>query len=313
MKLPVKKILSYLFSLFQYFRSMLFYYIKGLYHKIDDQNTFLLSGGLAFSFFTCILPMILIVFSFIGIVMAIPEVTDQITRVIDTLVPYHRTANYIEKIIFERIHEFKILKTVTGIIGIIGLLFAASGLFSSMRTILNLTFQVKEIRNVLIGKLRDLGMVLLVIAFFLLLMSILPVLDILVSFTDKFELFNLIHLGDIIGYFLSVAVSLISFILVFIMFGLIYYLIPYARLPIKVVTIGAFWASLFWSIAKELFGYYITHAVTLSRIYGAYVFLVIVAFWIYYSSFIFIVGAEIGQLYRERIALKKSENNRSNN
>jgi len=39
---------------------------------------------------------------------------------------------------------------------------------------------------------------------------------------------------------------------------------------------------------------------TLNRIYGTYALIVVVAFWIYYSSILFLVGAEIGQLYRER-------------
>lgn len=311
MNIPVNKIPVLISRFVKWFQSMLKYYSKGLYHKIDDYNAFLISGGLAFSLFTCILPMILIIFSFIGVLLAIPGVTDQITNLIDTLIPYHKTANYIKDIIFQRINEFKVFKTISGTIGILGLFFAASGLFSSMRTILNAVYEVKETRNVLIGKLRDLGMVLLVIAFFLLLMSILPLLGILVNFADKFQLFNLIHLSEIISYLISIAVSFISFILIFVMFGLIYYLIPYTKLPFKVIAFSAFWASLLWSIAKELFGYYITNAATLSRVYGAYVFLVILAFWIYYSSFIFIVGAEIGQLYRERQELKQSEKDRS--
>jgi uncharacterized BrkB/YihY/UPF0761 family membrane protein len=49
-----------------------------------------------------------------------------------------------------------------------------------------------------------------------------------------------------------------------------------------------------------VFGFYITHFASIERIYGAYVLVVLLAVWIYYSSIIFILGAEIGQLYRER-------------
>ena len=68
----------------------------------------------------------------------------------------------------------------------------------------------------------------------------------------------------------------------------------------KVVFISAFWAALLWELAKKLFGFYIFHFASLNKIYGAYVFVIIAAFWIYYSSIIFIIGAEIGQLFRER-------------
>ena len=54
--------------------------------------------------------------------------------------------------------------------------------------------------------------------------------------------------------------------------------------------------------ANKFFGYYITNFATLKNIYGAYVFLIVGIFWIYYPSAIFIIAAEIGQLFRERRA-----------
>jgi membrane protein len=89
------------------------------------------------------------------------------------------------------------------------------------------------------------------------------------------------------------------------MFLGIYYFIPSGRLQTKMVFLSTFWASFLWLVAKELFGYYISHAALLNRIYGTYIFVVIVALWIYYSSLILIIGAEIGQLYKDR---RKKEN-----
>jgi len=42
----------------------------------------------------------------------------------------------------------------------------------------------------------------------------------------------------------------------------------------------------------------------MTRVYGAYTLLIAVVFWIYYSAVVFIVGAEIGQLYRERARIR---------
>ena len=42
------------------------------------------------------------------------------------------------------------------------------------------------------------------------------------------------------------------------------------------------------------------HVATFKKIYGAYVAAIVVVFWIYYTAIVFIIGAEIGQLYRER-------------
>ncbi|MCH7827530.1 MAG: hypothetical protein IIC75_06115, partial [Bacteroidetes bacterium] len=50
-----------------------------------------------------------------------------------------------------------------------------------------------------------------------------------------------------------------------------------------------------------VFGYYIYHFGFIGRIYGTYAFLVVVAFWIYYSSVVFIIGAEIAKLHSDRV------------
>ena len=276
------------------------YYLKGLYHRAGEHHIFLFSGGLSFSVFTCILPLILILFSIFGILLDIQVVRHQINTFIDTLIPYQDPANFIKEIIFGRVEEFRIFKTISGSLGIIGLFFAASGLFSSIRTILNTAYKVTETKWFYIDKIRDIGMVLLVTAFFLLSMAILPALDIIPALLEKLELNHIEYFQAFFSTFLSVLMSVFSLLIIYLLFFLVYYLLPYGQQPFKVVALSAFWAALLWLLAKELFGLYITHAALLSKIYGAYVFLVILVLWIYYSSLVLIIGAELGQLYKER-------------
>ncbi len=65
--------------------------------------------------------------------------------------------------------------------------------------------------------------------------------------------------------------------------------------------------AILWVTAKVLFGIYLSTFKTFSRIYGAYALGVVVAFWIYYTSAVFIIGAEIGKLFDERISLRLKE------
>ena len=74
--------------------------------------------------------------------------------------------------------------------------------------------------------------------------------------------------------------------------------------------VSALWATLLWELAKQLFGLYVSYSANLSRVYGAYVFIVAVILWLYYSSVVVIVGAEIGQLYIDRHSEKKKTDNR---
>ena len=132
------------------------HYILGLYKRISLHNDFLLGGGLAFSLFICIVPLVLIIFSLLGHLLENISLQKQIDSFILTIIPYPDAADYIEKILFSRIEEFKSLKNIAGYIGIIGLLFASSGLFTSMRNILNIIFLSEKGQHAVIGKLRDL-------------------------------------------------------------------------------------------------------------------------------------------------------------
>jgi membrane protein len=62
-----------------------------------------------------------------------------------------------------------------------------------------------------------------------------------------------------------------------------------------------------WEVARSIFGYYVTNFLVLNKVYGAFVLIIVVMFWIFYSSILFIIGAEIGQLFRERRMLRAAE------
>ncbi len=88
----------------------------------------------------------------------------------------------------------------------------------------------------------------------------------------------------------------------YLIFSALYKFMPIVKIRKRSVLIGALWAALLWVTAKVLFGIYLSSFTTFSRIYGAYALVVVVAFWIYYTSAVFIIGAEIGKLFDERLS-----------
>lgn len=287
------------------FRKFVSHYFWGLYYRTDEHHIFLYSSGLAFSLFLCIVPFVLIIFSILGNILAVTSVEDQINTFIYTVIPYAEYAEYAKNVIFSRINEVIEYKTMAGYIGGFGLFFAASGLFSSMRTILNKVFPGRDDKSAIIGKLRDFGMVVLVIVLVLLATIILPAIDILKDYTHKFAILHFFELSAIQHFMITT----VSFIVIYMIFYVFYALIPYAKLGRRVPALSALWAAILWEVAKRLFGYYINHFATLNKIYGTYALLVVLAFWIYYSSITFLLGAEIGQLYRERLEIKNKKKN----
>jgi membrane protein len=280
----------------KYIKDFIVHYFGGLYSRADEHHIFLLGGGLAFSLFVCIIPFVLIIFSILGSILQSASLQGQMNLLVEQIIPYENYATFVKDFIFLRIEEFKNYKNIAGLIGAVGLFLAASGLFSSIRTILNRIYKYDRSRFPLLGKLQDLGMVLLVLLFFLAATAVFPALGILKEYAQKIDFLKILRFSGL----QSVIIHLASYLLIFILFYTVYSLVPYARLGYKVTALSAFWAASLWEAARELFGYYITHMASLKQIYGTYVLLVVVAFWIYYSSIIFILGAEIGQLYRER-------------
>jgi membrane protein len=285
------------FPWFEKVKSFTVHYIGGLYDRIDRHHVFLLGSGLAFSLFVCIVPFVLIIFSVIGTLLDSAQMQYQITTLIDAVIPYYKYSEFVKKIIFSRINEVIEYKTIAGIVGVFGLLFAASGLFSSMRTILNTVFNVETDIHFLLGKLKDFALVIMVILLFFAATIIMPIIDLLRQGATRFKVLEIFQTG----IFEHISFSILSFLIILFLFFILYLTVPVVKLPRKATIISAVWAAVLWETAKQAFGFYIYNFGTLGQIYGTYALIVVVAFWIYYSSVVFIIGAEIGQLYTERL------------
>ena len=100
----------------------------------------------------------------------------------------------------------------------------------------------------------------------------------------------------------DLTIGVASFVLIFTAFFIMYLLVPQKKLPRKAILISALSSAVLWELARYLFGFYVMNVATgnIKRVYGAYALVIVVAFWIYFTSIVFIIGAEIGQLYRER-------------
>lgn len=290
------KLLVYLNPVWAKTWSFLKHYFGGLYDRIDRHHVFLLSGGLAFSLFTCIIPLILIAFWVLGNFLSSEEMELQIINLINTVIPYDQYAEFTKQIIFSRIYEVVEFKNAAGIIGFVGLFFAASGFFSSMRTVLNKINGQEIDINFLLGKLRDFLVIIIAILLFFASILALPLLELLRKIADVTDYFQFLNAP----VFQQLYTILISFTVIMFLMYLFYRVVPTRKIRRLSALIGAMWASILWVAAKTAFGYYISHFQTWGRIYGTYALLVVIAFWIYYTAAVFIIGAEIGKLFDER-------------
>ncbi len=291
-----KQVKKYFKEKFTGFWSSVKFYFLNIYEKMDYHHAFIFASGLTYNIMLCIIPMVLITFSVLGSILQSQELLIQISLMIDDMIPISDYSDKIKEILFERIGEFIKYKTIVGSIGIVGLFFTASGLFSTLRTILNNIYGIERGKNIFIAKIRDIGMVLLTLFFFLVVILINPLFQILRDLLNRINFLN----GFDFSFFDQFFIKILPFILTFIMMLLIYSLVPYRKMKKRVYFISALWATILFHIAQGAFTYYVTHIANYSKIYGNVAFIIVTALWLYIISVIFILAAIIGQIYRER-------------
>jgi membrane protein len=279
------------------------HYFVGLYKRIDEHNLFFAGAGISYSLFLGMIPLILLIFSLLSNIFDVKTLQEQIFQIIDTIIPYPVYASYMKKVIETRLPEFVGYSSIAGYIGGIGLMTTSTWIFSSMRTILNQIFHTKVQKSAVIGLLRDLGMVILLVIFITLSTFVFPILNLTLEVAKTSEMMSAFNVSE----FWNSIVWISSLVIMLGMFFLLYYLIPYEKLPKRVALISAFWTTLLWESARNIFGYYIQHFFSSNALYGAFALIVVILLWVFYSSCIFIVGAEIGQLFRERLIQKRKK------
>ena len=186
---------------------------------------------------------------------------------------------------------------VATIVGIVALLFGASGVFGQLQDSLNSIWEVKAapgqgvwgfIRNRFISFTMVLGMG------FLLLVS-LVLTTILSSFTAY--LGQAMKVPAFLGQLLDTSVS---FLVITLLFAMIFKVLPDAQVRWRDVWIGSIATALLFTTGKLFLGLYLGRESTASA-YGAAGSVVVILMWVYYSSVILLSGAEFTQVYAKRV------------
>jgi membrane protein len=275
-------------------------YVRGVWRRSDEHNILFMAEALSFSTLICIIPLVLIGFAVGGMILETSDFIDQLNQLIDVVVPYPENAKFVKDIVAAQVGEFRFYKNVSGTIGFVGILFASSALFSTIRSIFRAVYGVRKAHSVIVGKLVDLAMTLLLMVLFLVAATLLPAVEVVKHIAATSGLLKGVLLDGLSKLILDAGTVVGVFLVLF----LVHRLVPASRPTRHAAFVAAVSTTVLWYLATLAFGTYISHVATLKRIYGAYVAAIVVVLWIYYTSIVFIIGAEIGQMYQERNAPK---------
>jgi membrane protein len=185
--------------------------------------------------------------------------------------------------------------TVWGsIIGVIILLFGSTAVFVELQKSLNLIWHVevlpqKGIFTILKARLFSFGLILAIA--FLLLVS-------LVISTGLSSMANWLkgYTDDSTIVFFNVLNFLFSFAVISVLFGLMFKILPDAKIKWKHVWLGSIVTGILFTIGKTLLAFYFSMANPAS-VYGVAGSVILILLWVSYSSMILFFGAEFTAAY----------------
>lgn len=88
-------------------------------------------------------------------------------------------------------------------------------------------------------------------------------------------------------------ISVTSYLILWILFFIIYYISPNAKIYFKSALFSSFAASAIWYSSKMLFVYYVAYNKTYTTIYGSFSTIMFFFLWIYVSWIIVLFGAKL--------------------
>jgi len=274
----------------------LFRVFKDSFTQFGEDKILKLSGSLAYSTVFSIGPLLIVLISLCGLFLAREAIEGQVYRQLVSFVG-DDSAKQLQDIIRNASLSGK--SVTAAVIGGITLLIGATAIFSEIQDSVNGIWGIKpKPKKGWLQFLKNRALSFSIIAGlgFLLLVS-LGVNTVLDAFNAKLQrMFPDVAL--IVFYVLNM---LITLMIVSLIFGVIFKVLPDADIKWRDVAGGAIATAVQFMLGKAAISFYISKS-NVGSTYGAAGSLVILLVWVYYSSIILYFGAEFTKAYAKEYA-----------
>ncbi len=252
-----------------------------------------LSASLAYYTIFALGPLLMLLISLAGVFLGKDAIKGKIFGELNELIG-DSAALYVQDML--RTLELSGKSTMALIISLVTLLIGATTIFGEIQDSINIIWKVKaKPKRGWVKMLKDrlLSSSLIVSLGFLLIVS-LVVNGALLALTDR-----LMRVLPKVTILIAEIVNVgISFIVITVLFGTIFKVLPDVKIKWKDVRIGAFFTACLFMLGRYLIGLYISTTGTGSA-FGAAGSLIVILVWVYYTAAILYMGAEFTQVYAE--------------
>lgn len=181
------------------------------------------------------------------------------------------------------------------VIGSITFVFAATGAFLELQTVLNTIWRVKpnpdaNLAAFVRDRIRSFGIVLAIGFLLLVSLAISAALAAASAWLDR--------RAPGLPLLWQVSNATVSLAVITTLFAMLYKFLPDVTLEWRDVITGAFVTAVLFTLGKQVIGLYLGQSSTASS-YGAAGSVIVLLLWVYYSTQIMLVGAEFTRIYAD--------------
>lgn len=262
-----------------------------MFSEFGESDPIIYAGAIAFFTIFAMPAILVLIIMTSGNIFGEEAITGELSNQVENMIG-QKGADQVENIVENaRRSESGFLATI---ISIITLIIAATTVFTILQTALNKIWHVKPNPKKEWQKmLKDRAVSFAIVISLGFLLAVTLALDTFISAFADFIENRLLGLSIYVVWLINFA---LSFGLLTLIFAAIFKILPDAKIRWKDVWVGAIITALLFVAGKFLISFFIGNsAITTS--YGAAGSVIVILLWVYFSTIIVLLGAEITQVY----------------
>ena len=281
--------------------------LKRTFKEVGEDHLAAFAGNLAYKGLFALFPFLVFLLSLLGLFGA-PDLLEDLIEQARGVLPGGAVAFLEDQLLTIAGSRAQGAFTVGAVVSILLAVWGVSGAFRSVMEAMNVMYEVEEDRpfwkQLLISVFLSLGIA-----------SLLLVALGLVVFGPAIggAIADSVGLGSVFQIVWNIVQWPVLIFLVVLAFALVYYYAPDVEQRFRWVSPGSILAVVMWLLFSLAFSLYVNRFGSFNATYGSLAGIVILMLYIYYSTFILLIGAELNQVIEEHIPEGKNEGEKTPN
>ena len=271
-----------------------------VYQKSLEDNIFFMAGAISYNLLIAVVPLVLLAVGLWGYVLSARygEPSEAMVGFLQNYIPAMGGDIDLLAEIESGINGLVASRAGYSMVGFSLFVWLSTRLVSTLRVALREVFDIAADRGVVRGKLFDLQ----VVGGVLLLSNV--VITVVLQSLGGWGTDLLGIPEGLFGSTERALATLLAFMSTWALFALVYLYVPARRISWRTAWVAATVMALSYELMKWGFGWYVTSVADYRSAYGNLATIVVLLFWIYYVSVVFVLSGEVAQVYTMRKARK---------